>query len=145
MWTNEEANLNMKIVSVNEDHPCGSVSKIEIDAFPDSNAASEIGFEKVTEYSEGEIVNQWAIPVDKYVIAVESDSIYIPYKGEALQVYLDGSYKLKKAPEYKSKPLGRCPEFVDAEYSGSSYLRCVEYTDIKSGKSRLFEYEGVCT
>jgi len=146
VWTNEDITQNMHVVSVHDDHPCGSTSQIRIEAFPGPDAISKSGFERVVEYSGDKIVNQWTTPIDKYVVAVESDSIYILFKDKALRLHLDGSFEHVEASTYDSPSyLEHCPDLITSVFSGSDFVRCLEYRDLENGTMRTIAYEGPCT
>ena len=145
VWSNDEVALHYNILQTNDDHPCGSVSRIEISAFPDANTASEIEMEKVIEYSEDGIINQWTIPIDKYVMAIEGEYIYIPYKEGALRLAKGGNFSITSKPNYESEWINQCPTVAMEQFPDSVYVRCFGYKDLRTNKYRQIAYEGPCT
>ncbi|MCV6623455.1 MAG: hypothetical protein OIF51_17080 [Cellvibrionaceae bacterium] len=145
VWFNEEVNLHYKVLNLNQGNPCGTTSEISLTSFPEPDAASEIGMEKVIEFSEGAVVNRWSIPVDKYVLAVDGDSIYVPYRKQALRLYQDGTYEVTSPPTYESRWIKQCPMEALSEFRGSSYVVCHEYRDLQTQVVRRIAYEGPCT
>lgn len=129
-------------------HPCGVVRKIEVSKIPPYGAPDFIkGTERVIEFDDrGKIIGYWAMPVNSWVMAVENDSIIVRYNfnEKAMSISRNGDISLTDPVDPVSR-LVKCPHNLESEFKNSSYDRCVEFTDTKTGKHRLLAYEMPCT
>ncbi len=126
--------------------PCGWVQTKNMSKLPPPNSKKFVsGSEKVLEFdSSGNIISQWAMPVDSYVYAIAASTIYVRWENAALEISSTGELKQSTQKYIESKAI-ECPSKLRAVNGISDYTRCTEHTDISNGKSRLMVYEGACT
>ena len=116
------------------------------------------GLDVVYEISEkGEILSKWVSPYNWYILAVDKNSIIVPYsvgaiceynssgpsKGKTLKISEKGDLELLDTdsfPEYK--PI-KCP--VNDKFKDSGYKGCAIYTDISTKAERILMFEHPCT
>lgn len=128
------------------DGPCGWVQRKDVELLPPPNSKNYVeGSEKVFEVDQdGNIINQWSMPVDSYVYAISSSNIYVRWEKSALKISTSG--KLQKSSQaYVEAKEANCKNQLKSIYGESDYIRCSEHTDILNNESHLLVYEGVCT
>ena len=137
------------------EHPCGYVRETTVKALPPPGSPGFLkGAEKVLELNEqGEVVSRWAMPVDSWVMGVGGNSIIASYRKQAapgeyeiagLEISATGELRQRDAMEASARAI-ECPPALTEDFGDSSYLRCAEFEDLKSGEKRVLAYEGVCT
>lgn len=128
------------------DHPCGPIKLITVSELPPPDSENYIeGTEKVYEFNRaGEIINQWAMPVDSYLFAVSHDNIIVRKGNGAISISRSGRITKIIQPPVQAEQY-TCPQTIKQMFIQSSFARCSKHTDIKDNKPRYFVYEGVCT
>ena len=128
-------------------HPCGYVKSIEVTVLPPPDNPNFIGgTEKVYEFNrEGAVINQWAMPVDSYLLAVSGTNIIVRKGSGAIEISRKGNISQSNQTAVQPAEPYECPQPIKSMYGNSSYVGCTKYRDISNNKSCYFVYEGVCS
>lgn len=144
-WPGETVEQDSRVVQI-APHPCGTVAVASVATMP-TLGDEALKPERVVEFSaDGEILNQWAIPVDTYPLGIQGDRVLINfYESPPLWIGLDSSITVSEsAISLPPAELIEC-DFSAEAFPNSAYAVCTRYPDLYSGESRLLSFEGVCT
>lgn len=144
-WPGATAEQDSRFVQISPP-PCGTVAVARVTAMPDLEDGS-LEPERVVEFSlEGELLRQWAIPVDSYPVGIQGDRLLINFYGSPpLWISLNGSITVEDN-EISLPPTEQIEcDFSAEAFPNSAYAGCTRFQDINSGESRLLSFEGVCT
>ena len=145
-WAGSEVETDPRVIEVYEHHACsGQVAVARVTSMPEHSDAV-LQPELALELSpSGSVIRQWTFPIDVSVIGVEGDRLIVPKGTEtALSIVDSGQFEEVARPE--KDELGEwvsCPEI--SIFGDSAYLRCFEFKDLASGKTRLIAYNAPCT
>ena len=143
-WPPDTSSSDPRVISI-EDGPCGPVATARVNRMPEHSSKEPLAPERVVELGpNGQVVNQWRIPVDAQVIGVSRSRLIFDFNGSAFSVATDGSIaKERKRSGSTASPVPSCN--TTPYFGESAYAACWRHQDAATGKSRLLAYEGVCT
>ncbi|GEM_PF-6951250 len=145
-WDNDEADKDYKILSKYPDGICNPRQLIAITKMPKPEKARKMGLEIVMEYSNGEIITEWVIPIESTVLAVNGRKIIAANATGTLQIHEDGNFEITKELKSNAERLKSCPDFLLKIHGNTSDLGCYKYEDKSTNKPRYIAYyEGPCT
>ena len=128
-------------------HACsGDVAIFSSTRIPGFEEVPGIFPDKIVEFSEsGEILRRWAVPLESNIVAVANETVLFVYAPElAIAVGEHGDFDVTEMV-YQASDQIECPESVEAEFPGSSYMRCLSFVESKESKPRLIALEAPCT
>jgi hypothetical protein len=152
VWAGPDAKADPRVVRIYNHQACAArVAIVRVDRMPaPAKQESALGPELVVELDKsGTTIRRWGMPVDTMVAGVVGDRIIVPLSdahagAKALSISSSGALASATIPA--SAPFGqvrRCPSIK--AFEGSSYLRCFEFRDLKSGEVRNIAYQAPCT
>ncbi len=146
LWGKGDHKNDPRVLETTEHHACsGEIVRIIVNKMPRNEATFE--GEKVIELSPtGEIINQWNMPVHYIVLGIKDSRIITGFRNieKALVINTDDSLGYAPVPPLNFKS-AICPRSAKDEFMETAYLRCFEYQDMNSKKTRTLTYEGPCT
>jgi len=148
-WAGPDVQSSGAVISLREHHACSGtvayarITKISLD---DSEMLVP---ERVVEFDlAGEVVREWAAPVEPRVFGVSGEELWIRNpdlqgKTDYLAIRPDGAFRAFDGELEASAVVLQCPPLRD--FGESAYLRCWLHRDRSSGQERRLAYQGPCT
>jgi hypothetical protein len=148
LWPGPGAEMDRRVISINDDGPCGPVALARIAKLPRPKAKGPLQSERVVELStSGTVIRTWPKPVDYDVLGIAGSQLLVaPYGHESngMLVAPTGHFSSTTPPSDRpSSTTYECPRVP--VFGNSAYLRCHEIKDLKTKKTRRLAYEGPCT
>lgn len=143
-WQDDTIAEQVKVLEQGRDHPCAMTHKIVLDKMPAVSKAKEMGLEVIVEYAGRKVLKRWVVPIDSKVLAVDDENLIVSHSPGPLSVNVQGFFTLQDIQEDMSILLDSCPSFLQKEFQGADYLRCLKISDKKTNKSRYIASKGSC-
>lgn len=148
LWPGPGAKKDPRVISINDDGPCGPVALARISKLPSPKTKGPLQSERVVELSSsGAVLRTWPKPVDYDVLGIAGTQLLIAPYGDTsngMLVAMTGHFTATTPPmDRPSSTIYGCPRIP--VFGNSAYVRCHEIKDLKSNKTRRLAYEGPCT
>ncbi len=127
-------------------HPCGGTVTIATSTMPQYVAGADLTPEQVYEISiKGQKLRTWRTPVDTRPVAIDGSRLLVQNNRSAYWISTGGNVASTNRVEEPALEASSTTCAADRLFPNSGSAGCVQLKDKKSGKPRIFAYQGVCS
>jgi hypothetical protein len=143
-WPAPSAKKDPRFLEMHEG-PCGEVATARVQAMPKYSRLEPLAPEQVFELnSGGKVLRSWNIPVDGEPLALDGNDLLFSFNAANYRVTTQGVVQ-PVSNELKASQAEPAQCKMPKAFQGSAYAGCWRHSDLRTKRSRLLAYQGVCT